>query len=107
VLVAAMNTIDAGMRTTLTWDRGREMAEHAVFTVQTGCQVYFCDPRSPWQRGAIENNRLLRQYLTKHADLRVHDQAALDAIADKLNTRPRQVLEWRTPLEAWSEEMRA
>jgi IS30 family transposase len=108
VLVAAMNTIDAGMRTTLTWDRGREMAEHAVFTVQTGCQVYFCDPRSPWQRGANENtNRLLRQYLTKHADLRVHDQAALDAIADKLNTRPRQVLEWRTPLEAWSEEMRA
>jgi IS30 family transposase len=72
-------------------DRGREMAEHAVFTEQTGCPVYFCDPRSPWRRGANEN-RLLRQYLTKHADLRVHNQAALDAIADKINARPRHVL---------------
>ena len=78
------------------------MAEHAQLTTDTGCPVYFCDPRSPWQRGTNENmNRLLRQYLSKNADLRTHDQAALDAIAARLNGRPRRVLGWRTPAEAY------
>jgi len=79
------------------------MAEHAQLTTDTHCPVYFCDPRSPWQRGTNENtNRLLRQYLSKNADLRQHDQAALDAIAARLNGRPRRVLGWRTPAEAYA-----
>ena len=102
-LVADLLNIDPGLRRSLTWDRGREMAEHAQLTTDTGCPVYFCDPRSPWQRGTNENmNRLLRQYLSKNADLRTHDQAALDAIAARLNGRPRRVLGWRTPAEAYA-----
>ena len=77
------------------------MAEHTQLTADTGCPVYFCDPRSPWQRGTNEN-RLLRQYLSKNADLRQHDQAVLDAIAARLNGRPRRVLGWRTPAEAYA-----
>jgi IS30 family transposase len=77
------------------------MADHARLTSDTGCRVYFCDPSSPWQRGTNENtNRLLRQYLPKSGDLSSYDQAALDAIADRLNNRPRAVLGWRTPAEA-------
>lgn len=79
------------------------MAEHAALTAESGCQVYFCDPKSPWQRGSNENmNRLLRQYLGKTTDLRRYDQAALDAIADRLNNRPRAVLGWATPAEVWT-----
>jgi IS30 family transposase len=81
--------------------RGREMAEHTQLTADTGCPVYFCDPRSPWQRGTNEN-RLLRQYLSKNADLRQHDQSVPDAIAARLNGRPRRVLGWRTPAEAYA-----
>ena len=100
-LVADLLQVDPGLRRSLTWDRGREMAEHAQLTTDTNCPVYFCDPRSPWQRGTNENtNRLLRQYLTKTDDLRNHNQAALDVIAARLNGRPRRVLDWRTPAEA-------
>ena len=103
-LVAYLLQVAPGLRRSLTWDRGREMAEHAQLTTDTGCPVYFCDPRSPWQRGTNENmNRLLRQYLSKNADLRTHDQAALNAIAARLNGRPRRVLGWRTPAEVYAE----
>ncbi len=83
---------------TLTWDRGPEMAAHKSFTVATDVSVYFCDPRSPWQRGTSENtNRLLRQYLPRRTDLSVYDQEDLDLIALKLNTRPRKTLGYSTP----------
>ncbi len=80
------------------------MAEHAAFTIATGVPVYFCDPKSPWQRGSNENtNGLFRQYLPRHLDLRTYSQTDLDAIADELNGRPRQTLGFRTPSEALEE----
>lgn len=86
------------MMATLTWDRGPEMAAHKSFTVATDVSVYFCDPKSPWQRGTSENtNRLLRQYLPRKTDLSVYDQGDLDLIALKLNTRPRKTLGYSTP----------
>ena len=86
------------MMATLTWDRGPEMAAHKSFTVATDVSVYFCDPKSPWQRGTSENtNRLLRQYLPRKTDLSVYDQVDLDLIALKLNTRPRKTLGYSTP----------
>jgi IS30 family transposase len=88
------------MMDTLTWDRGTEMADHKKFTVATDVAVYFCDPKSPWQRGTNENtNRLLRQYLPKGSDFSAHSQKDLDTIALKLNTRPRKTLAYRTPAD--------
>jgi hypothetical protein len=105
-LTAAVLRLPEQLRRSLTWDHGREMAEHVQFTVDSGVQVYFCDPRSPWQRGTNENtNGLLRQYLPKSSDLRRFDQTALDAIAAELNGRPRQTLGFKTPSEALAEAL--
>ena len=106
-LIAAAQRLPAGLMASLTWDRGSELAEHQRFSVATKVAVYFCDPRSPWQRGSNENtNGLLRQYFPKGRDVSGVTQEALDAVALKLNTRPRQTLGWATPAAALSRLMR-
>jgi len=103
---AKLNAIAAPMRQSLTYDQGKEMARHRELAAATGVRVYFCDPHSPWQRAGCENtNGLLRQYLPKGTDLSVYTQDELDAIADSLNTRPRQTLNWSTPLQVFSQTL--
>ena len=100
VLAERIGTLPEQLRRSLTWDQGRELSEHKAFSIRSGVNVYFCDPRSPWQRGSNENtNGLLRQYLPRGLDFSTRTQAELDQIADQLNRRPRKTLAWRTPAE--------
>jgi IS30 family transposase len=106
-LAAKMTELPAQLRRSVTWDQGREMAQHQAFSVAGGVSVYFCDPRSPWQRGTNENtNGLLRQYLPRTSALGHHSQAELDDIAAELNERPRHTLGWKTPSQALDHAMR-
>ena len=102
-LIKQSKKLPAELYKSLTWDRGTEMARHQKFTLATDIDVYFCDPKSPWQRGSNENtHRLLRQYFPKGTDLALHSQAKLNAVARRLNERPRKTLEYETPAERFN-----
>ena len=106
-LAQRITQLPGELRRSLTWDQGKEMAAHAKFSIETGLPVYFCDPRSPWQRGSNENtNGLLRQYFPKRTSLAPFSQADLDTIAAELNGRPRQTLDWLKPSEALDQALR-
>lgn len=105
-IAAAITTLPAQLRRSLTWDQGIEMAQHAQLRIDTGLPIYFCDPHSPWQRATNENtNGLLRQYFPKGTDLTRHSAADLAAVAAALNSRPRKTLCWKTPAEVLDEHL--
>ena len=107
-LTAAITTLPEQLRRSLTWDRGKELSQHAQFKIETGVSVYFADPQSPWQRGTNENtNGLLRQYFPKGTDLSRWSAEEIEAVAHTLNTRPRKTLGWRTPAEALDQLLRS
>jgi IS30 family transposase len=106
-LATKMSTLPEQLRRSLTWDRGKELSQHAAFKVETGIPVYFADPRSPWQRGSNENtNGLLRQYFPKGTDLSRWNADDIDTVATIVNGRPRKALGWKTPAEAFDEHLR-
>ena len=103
-LAKSITTLPAQLRRSLTWDQGSEMSEHRRFSVESGVEVYFCDPQSPWQRGSNENtNGLLRQYFSKGESLAGISQQRLDEVANKLNGRPRKTLGFNTPAQKLAE----
>jgi transposase, IS30 family len=102
-LEKAIQALPVDLRRSLTWDQGKELGQHVRFTVDTGVQVYFCDPAHPWQRGTAENTvGLVRQYLPKGTTLTGIDRRTLNAIAKELNQRPRKTLGWDSPAEAYA-----
>jgi IS30 family transposase len=107
-ITRTMISLPEQLRHSLTWDQGAEMSQHARLRIDTGLEIYFCDPQSPWQRGTNENtNGLLRQYFPKGTDLSTHSANDLAAVTLTLNTRPRKTLGWRTPAEALNEVLRS
>jgi transposase, IS30 family len=105
-LTRTVAKLPAEMRRTLTWDQGKEMADHIRFSTDSNMQVYFCDPHSPWQRGSNENtNGLLRQYFPSKSDLSLHSTAHLNAVARQLNGRPRETLGWMKPVEVFGQSV--
>ena len=105
-IAKVIRTLPQQLIRSLTWDQGKEIAQHVQLTIETGVQIFFCDPASPWQRGTAENTvGLLRQYLPKDGDLSGYTNEQLATIADRLNRRPRKTLEFRNPAEAYADAL--
>jgi IS30 family transposase len=107
-LKKTVSTMPTQLWQSLTWDRGKELSDHARFTIESGVKVFFADPHSPWQRGTNENtNGLLRQYFPKGTDLSRWDVRELQAVTNALNSRPRKTFDWRTPAEALNDYLKS